>query len=370
MNKIIFFTLICVALFANKAYSQEQLYPVFQDGKVQYINKEGVLSAVSNNSALYTLSMSMIDNKTYFMIKDYENYLFHDGVLMIDLGTSNMPLTYGNVFEYYDLLNNKLFSNRCVDFGFPAERLIPVSISFMKIIPTHNMPWTYIDYSGKPAFNKKFDYADSFNNGLARVKSGDYWGIIDNSGEYKINPEFSSLLSFSEGLAAAKKDAFYGFINESGNWAIQPTFENAWTFSNGLARVLVNSKYRFVLPNGDYLDSNEWDYATDFSNGYAIVGTHSEYHFINTNGEIVKSDFQRGSSFSSGYAAICVDGKWGYVNKKFEWVIEPIFAYAHPFQGDLAIVWLDEQPFYINANNEKIYDVLSPEDIKHFKQMN
>lgn len=40
--------------------------------------------------------------------------------------------------------------------------------------------YSYIDKSGKPVIQPQFDWVDSFNQGLAKVKMGYRWGYIRN----------------------------------------------------------------------------------------------------------------------------------------------------------------------------------------------
>ncbi|MFP4456473.1 MAG: WG repeat-containing protein [Clostridia bacterium] len=46
--------------------------------------------------------------------------------------------------------------------------------------------------------------------------------------------------------------------------------------------------------------------------------------------------------------------KWGYMNKKGQWIIDPIFERATPFIDELAIVVLDSKSYFINKNGQRI----------------
>ncbi|MCS7150786.1 MAG: WG repeat-containing protein [Endomicrobia bacterium] len=43
--------------------------------------------------------------------------------------------------------------------------------------------WGFCDKNGNIVIDCKYDYADYFSEGLARVKLGDKWGYIDKSGK-------------------------------------------------------------------------------------------------------------------------------------------------------------------------------------------
>jgi len=65
------------------------------------------------------------------------------------------------------------------------------------------------------------------------------YGFIDREGNQVIEPRFEFADSFSEGLALVKVEGKYGFIDESGEFVIEPVYSNALSFSEGLAPVKV-----------------------------------------------------------------------------------------------------------------------------------
>jgi WG containing repeat len=65
------------------------------------------------------------------------------------------------------------------------------------------------------------------------------YGFIDKEGNWIIEPRFEFADSFSEGLALVKVEGKYGFVDESGHFVIEPVYSNALSFSDGLAPVKV-----------------------------------------------------------------------------------------------------------------------------------
>jgi hypothetical protein len=85
------------------------------------------------------------------------------------------------------------------------------------IIPKGNKHW-YLSTNGRrlPAI---YDYATSFNEGVAVVWVDGKGGVIDQTGNWIVLPgEYEALSPFSEGKAAVRKDGKVGCINTKGEW--------------------------------------------------------------------------------------------------------------------------------------------------------
>ena len=75
----------------------------------------------------------------------------------------------------------------------------------------------YKDGEGKVIIKAKYDEAETFSNGLARVRRGDEVRYI-NLREKEILPgKYDSVDSFDDGLARVKLNGKYGWVNKIGN---------------------------------------------------------------------------------------------------------------------------------------------------------
>jgi len=74
----------------------------------------------------------------------------------------------------------------------------------------------YVDGKGNVIIYPQFEDADSFFNGLARVKINNKFGFIDKKGIIQLEPIYEKASSFGPGLARVKIDGFYNFINKKG----------------------------------------------------------------------------------------------------------------------------------------------------------
>lgn len=205
--------------------------------------------------------------------------------------------------------------------------------------------WMHIDKKGQPLYGNSDFYADgNFSEGLASVYLPRKWGIISLSmgkygyinkkGEMIIPAKYDFAESFSEGLAAFEdSDGKCGYINTKGETVIEPRYDGAGGFSEGLAFVSIAGKCGFIDKQGDEVIPLQYDLAEDYSEGLSAVRKDGKWGYINKSGHVVISfKFDKAESFSEDCAAVVVDGKIGYINRGSEYVIEPKFEHYHYWQ--------------------------------------
>lgn len=176
----------------------------------------------------------------------------------------------------------------------------------------------YINKKGK-IVTPWFDSAKDFSEELAAVKKGAKWGFIDKNGVFVIKPRFDFADSFYEGLAAFQ-------INTNG--------KEQWGFVNRNGKVVIEPKFGFVH--------------SGFSGGFAIVSEKSIddaiFGYINTEGFLISGfSYPEAAPFSEGLAAVSEDGKWGFIGTDGKFVIEPIYEYVkhwrnHHIKGGLEMM--------------------------------
>ncbi len=161
---------------------------------------------------------------------------------------------------------------------------------------TYDCRYSFIDKSGKPVSEQRFDDAQDFSEGLAAVRIGEAWGYANRSGQISISPKFEFAEPFSEGLAAVRQAGKTGFIDHSGNYVIPPQFESVDNFSDGRALVSENNSdgtqaYRFVDKTGKAAFPGRFAAAAPFSYGLAHVALTGHLKgssaWINTSGKSV-----------------------------------------------------------------------------------
>ena len=226
--------------------------------------------------------------------------------------------------------------------------------------------WGYINSEGKVIIDFIYDHAGFFVDGTAVVDLNGRYGLIDLNGKTVKHPQYDYMGNFSEGLAhIAQYDSdtvSHGFIKKNGTAFFRDYFNNnTGDFHDGLAVFEKDLSFGYVDTNGEIAIKPEYFMAYDFSEGLAAVADENDkLGFIDTNGNLViPFSFEHNidgtylyQGFNNGLAAVCKDGKFGYINKNGEFIIKPEFDYAGRFNDGLALVIVDGLYGYIDRNGK------------------
>ena len=199
----------------------------------------------------------------------------------------------------------------------------------------------YMDSDGKVLLDPQFSSIHGFSEGLAAVKLQNKWGYINKQLEMVISPQFTgfSTGNFSEGLAIVEKEGKKGYINKKGEIIIDFQFTYAEDFSEGLAAVELNGKWGYIDKNGEFVIKPQYACAFSFSEGLGRVHIDENRNaYINRDGIIViEHKFDYDADFHENLAAIRVgnafNGKWGFMDKSGNVVIEPQFSCPESLGG-------------------------------------
>lgn len=204
-----------------------------------------------------------------------------------------------------------------------------------------------------------------FSSGLGLVlKEGttDFtFSFINAKGDTKIaipSNAFANPFWEDRSLGQMAEGSNYGFRDPSGKFAIAATYENVNDFSNGAA-IFINSndKYGAIDKSGKVIVPAQWDRLADFSCELARYRTGNpgnfKYGFIDKTGKIVIdanfSTWDRVWSFSENLAPFASGTKEGFIDKKGNIAIQPLYDYVDFFSEGLAAVKLNDKWGYIDT---------------------
>ena len=184
-----------------------------------------------------------------------------------------------------------------------------------------NGKYGYIDKKGE-GHNFEYDYAGSFYNGIAPVKKGNKWAVINTS--------FKNITDFVFDDIVVDE---YGFCS---------------TYGVFFART--DEKYYLYNTDGEKISEGFDDVKLFASDEAAAVKSNGKWGFVSKSGEvIIEPEYEDANSFSIGYAPFFDGKKWGCIDENGVVIIEPIFDNMMSFsKNGYSLVEEDNQKRFIS----------------------
>lgn len=220
----------------------------------------------------------------------------------------------------------------------------------------------YISTTGGFLIRPAYKDANVFLGANTAVNDGKEWFMINTSG-YKIarpDQEVEDLSFVSNNKIRVAQKGKYGYTNSNFDIAKKLPYDFASNFKNGVAAVKIGDKWGLIDSNEKQITDCVFEdilldeYETCINNGVIFAKKDGKYYMLNEKGsKITKESFDNAYPFvSSEPAAVCVNGKWGFVNNKGKIVIEPQYTEAKSFMNNLAPVSVAGMWGYINADGK------------------
>lgn len=164
--------------------------------------------------------------------------------------------------------------------------------------------WQFYNLDCEPLF-KEYDEVSSFGNGYAAVCKTGFWSIIDQTGATVIDKKYDDVKQDDKGIV----------------------------YRNDRMFVKINDYYYLVDGTGNKVVNTKFKNAAMFnSTGYAAVNIDGKWGFIDIDGNVViKPKYKNARSFSNGLAAVETAKGWGFISEDGEMAIEPQFDDALDF---------------------------------------
>lgn len=190
----------------------------------------------------------------------------------------------------------------------------------------------YLDEKGKVVIPDDFDYAYSFDDGIAvvvEVNSSDEarYGVIDTKGNELIEMQKKSLYNLGEARVSFYNDSKnkYGIWDKKGEEIVSATYDNIDPFTCGLALVEKNDKWGYIDTKGNEVIDLQYAGAMQFYDDVAWVqkNADSKVELIDKKGNSLfklKDTEQPYGYFHNGLCEIYNSDshKYYYINKDNE----------------------------------------------------
>lgn len=223
------------------------------------------------------------------------------------------------------------------------------------------------DSQGAEILAAEYDEIHCFSeDGLAlAVKEGKRF-YVDRDGQTRLvaDDAYTNLRMMSSGRTSAEKDGEYGYLDEGLEPATDFLWDDLTLISDSVGACRLDGKWALVSKNGKLKTEYLYEDIIRDENGFCsgqkriFVKEEGRYHLVDKKGEAVgELTFEDARCFSKeGYAAVCMDGKWGYVNAKGELEIECQYDDAQSFRNGFAPVCVDGKWGYIDEYNNLVIE--------------
>ena len=249
-------------------------------------------------------------------------------------GASDFYYKYSRI-KMNDLcgLMSTSFDFTCQPMFFDLGRMSENGLVSAKLTPKDK--WGYVNAKGENMIPAMYDYAGTFEGGVAVVGTGSKYGAINTKGDYVIQPMYDDLEAIGHGMIAFVQNDRIGLMNAGGKVVVQPIYDElGYLVDNDLIPAYRNDKCGFINKSGDEKIAFVYDACSSFYEGYAVVSQNDVERVIDTKGNIVmtipESDVIVGA-MHNGLALVCSyqdngDVVYKYVNKDYkmvyQWTIE------------------------------------------------
>lgn len=215
------------------------------------------------------------------------------------------------------------------------KELYPFSEEGFALARTEDNRWVYIDEDDqiRKAPDSEYGKLGMYTaDGTPAEKDGKY-GYLDENMEPAGKFQWEELTGLKEGTGAGQKDGKWSLVNKKGKAKGEDCYEDvitdAFGFCSAQKRIFVKTGdgYQMINTKGKQVGELTFDDARAFTKeGYAAVCKDGKWGFVDSDGELVIDyTYENAESFQNGFASVASDGKWGYINEKGAMVISPEF---------------------------------------------
>lgn len=226
---------------------------------------------------------------------------------------------------------------------------------------TDNYKYGFIKENGKEITAIKYDKAYSFSEGIAIICINKKWGFIDKKGN-KITPiKYDTVYTCKSGVARIKLNGKYGLIDVTGKEITAIKYDNISRFDFNVACVKINGKWGIINNKGEEITPLKYHYIQNTNQYYILcLKGKDKMTLIDENKKPIEDNplgyFSDKLSYfdETGIAKVCMDGKWGFIDKTGKEISEIKYDYVFFFREAMARVLLNNKYGYIDKLGNEV----------------
>lgn len=201
-----------------------------------------------------------------------------------------------------------------------VDNVVRLELIEREMFPLFNgEKWGFYNLDHEHVFGS-YDDVSALGNGIAAVKTGDYWSLVDRSGKDLTGKTYldvqmdDKLVCYRNERLFVSDGEVYRMIDSTGKQVGKLTFEDARIFNDTTyAAVEINGKWGFVDNSGKLVIDAQFEDARSFSNKLAAVKQGGKWGFIDMKGNmVIAPQFDDARDFNSSGCVFVLDrGYWG-----------------------------------------------------------
>lgn len=218
----------------------------------------------------------------------------------------------------------------------------------------------YKTLEGQMITEFKYDDANCFTRGFAKVYKNNFIGLIDIYGNEVIDLIYQKVEELSYYIFKVQKDYKWSMINLLNKKPLLKEYDKISSYSEGLICVEFKNKIGFMNENGveiipisyDYIEF-DLDWGSEvfpfFNNGYVLLGKGKSHILFNKNGkELISyipvcnknnySELYKLPELINGFALLKIDNRYLLLNNEGETIIDIESEFAQFMTNEIIII--------------------------------
>lgn len=240
------------------------------------------------------------------------------------------------------------------DFPFKETIKEDLRLSMTMFYPVREKEkWGFADSTGKILIDCKYEWVESFSEGVAAVGLNGKCGYINKNGSVAIPFQYDEGEKFNRGLAQVGANGKTGLSDKAGNFVVKPVYDEIGEFRQARARVVRDDKHGFIDMMGGEVVPCRYEAVGDFSEGLAYVKDSAKYGYIDREGRnVIASQYEWAEPFDQGSARVKKDGMYGLISYTGQTLIPCEYNYIGTFSEGMALVVKDGVCGYVRRNGK------------------
>jgi outer membrane protein assembly factor BamD (BamD/ComL family) len=237
----------------------------------------------------------------------------------------------------------KQFIQKYPDCPFIDKARWELILCGIEFIPyRENGLWGFIDLNGNEFIEANFDWVGEFSYGLAPFLLDNKYGYLRKNGTIQIHAHYDDVMPFSSNYAIVEKEGYYGIIDKAGNIIFDLIYDDIESPVNEIFPVCRNEKYGFIKQQKDSLKlifDFTYEYADNFYDSLSRVKIRGKYGFINLKNEfVIQPRFDYAEVFKDGKSIVKINDSFGIISLADTFILKPEYTAIGEYNDSLILI--------------------------------